>query len=109
MDDSILTSSFLFAEPLSDKDISEIIHQMSDLEGVTKVNASPEELTVTYNGYLQTEEALKENLENGGYSLLDDSNQNQGWLRKFLRFIAKGNQETFKGGQPNCCNPDIPV
>ncbi len=108
MDDSILTSSFQFSEPLSDNDISEITHQISELEGVTKVNASPRELTISYNGYLQTEEALKEILENGGYSLLDDSNQKQRWLRKFLRFIAKGNQETFKGGQPNCCNPDIP-
>lgn len=109
MDESILTCSFQFSKPLSEKDISEITYQMSDLEGVTKVNASEQEVTIAFNGYVQTEEVLKGKLEDAGYLIIDDRNNSDGWFQKFLRFIARGNKEAFKGRPPDCCNPDIRI
>ncbi len=108
MDESMITSSFQFSKPASKKDISEITHQMSELEGVEKTNVSELEVTITYDGYVQTEELLKQQLENVGYTFLDKSKQSKGWLKKLADYISKGNKEAFKGGQPDCCNPDRP-
>jgi hypothetical protein len=108
MDESILTSSFQFSTSLSDKDIAEITHQMSELEGVAEVKASEKEVIIAYNGYVQTKNVLREKLENAGFPLLDDTNKSRGWLQKLVQYIAKGNKEAFKGGKPDCCNPDLP-
>ncbi|WP_291861872.1 LDCC motif putative metal-binding protein [Marinilabilia sp.] len=108
MDESITTSSFQFSTPLWDKDISEITHQMSELEGVAEVKASEKEVIIAYNGYVQTKNVLREKLENAGFTILDDTNKSRGWFQKLVQYLAKGNKEAFKGGKPDCCNPKVP-
>jgi copper chaperone CopZ len=108
MDETILSSSFQFLTPLSDKDIVEITHQMSEMEGVAKVNASINEVTIAYNGYVQTKEVLREKMENAGFTLLDEPSKSRGWFQKLVQYIAKGNKEAFKGSKPDCCNPEVP-
>ena len=108
MNESSITSSFQFARPVSDQDISEITHQISELEGVDKVKVSELEMTITYDGYVQTDEVLKQHLEDAGYTFSDKRSQSKKWFQKMVDYLSKGNKEAFKDGQPSCCNPDLP-
>jgi copper chaperone CopZ len=109
MNESLITNTFQFVNPISGKSISEIIHLISEVEGVEEANVSESEITITYDGYVQTDELLRQQLENAGYKILGDNKQTGGWLKKLVSYISKGNKEAFKGGQPNCCNPDLPT
>jgi len=103
MEDFIQKHQLRIAKPLSD-DLKKACQALIDsTNGIQTISFSENRITVGYNPYQITESNLEKLISDLGITITV-APEKTGFLKRWLKNLAKSNKENLGGGRLDCCN-----
>jgi copper chaperone CopZ len=89
---------------LSDKEINNVLKELTSLKGIKSLNVEPDTVKVEYYQQLLSVDMVKDALVKAGFPFVHS--KKHGFLQKFIVQLGKDNNEEFGGKPPKCCSVD---